>query len=391
MPSNHALLSPSAASRWIQCPRSLRLSEGMDRKTSDAADEGTLAHALGELLIRLKSKDITKAKFDVEFKKITADKWYNKTMLEYCEDYASYIMECFAAATKTTKDAILLLEQEIDLRAVYAVEDGFGTADAVIIANKTLYLRDLKYGKGVLVNAVDNTQLKIYALGVLEEYAHVYGIETVVVGIYQPRMDNISEWEVSVEDLYAWRDSVLRPKAQLAFAGMGELVAGDHCKFCPLKATCVQHAAFQMEIAKHDFEVPAKLTPEAIAEILTKVGPFKSWLSELEDYAQQEALKGNFPPGFKLVEGRSNRVISNETGLVKKLVSMGLKKKDMYVTSLLALGKLENLVGKQAFNESCKEFVTKPKGAPTLVPVSDKRPAIGSAEDAKADFEGVEL
>lgn len=389
MPGSHALLSPSSASRWLQCTPSARLEEQFSDNAGDAAAEGTLAHGLGELLIKYQLKLISKAVFNKEFKAIENNKFYDTAMQEHAENYAAFVIERFNEAKSHTADAVLYLEQKLDMTKY--VPEGFGTGDAVIIANGVLDICDLKYGKGVAVFAENNPQMKLYALGALDEFDFMYDINAVRMTIYQPRIDNISSWMVDVAELRAWAEEELKPKAALAFHGQGAYTAGTHCQFCRAKATCKANADFNLEIAKHEFKAERLLSDEEIADILTRAPMFTTWLNSVLEHALDQAVNHNKKyPGFKLVEGRSNRAYTDEEKVAAFLIKEHNYPEDLIYQprKILGITAMEKALGKGVFASTLglKGFITKPPGKPALVPVSDKREEINSVQSAVADF-----
>lgn len=388
----HAILSPSAASRWLNCTKSARLEQEFPDKGSTAAAEGTLAHHYGELIIRNRMgwpeevlPKVREKQFKQAVDKVKADKLYNTEMDGYCEDYAVFVMERLAEAQAKTSDAMLFLEQKLDLTKW--VPEGFGTSDCCIIADGVMETIDLKYGKGVPVDAVLNKQMMLYALGALESFGFLYDIHTVRMTIYQPRIDNISTWEIEVADLMEWADGELTEKARLAFDGAGDFLPGKHCQFCKAKPKCRALHDYNMELAKHEFKKPDLLADEDIAEVLNRVDLFKNWLKAVEEHALEEAVKNNkLWPGYKVVEGRSVRKYTDEKAVLKQLEGKGFALKVITEpVSILSISKLEKTIGKDNML-MIADYVVKPPGKPTLVPVSDKRPQMNTAEAAAADF-----
>jgi hypothetical protein len=382
----HAILSPSGAHRWLSCTPSARLEEQFPDKAGEAAEEGTLAHKLGELLLRYKLKQITKAVYAKEVKEIETHKLFHHSMHEHADAYAVFVLERYAEAQTHTRDALIYLEHLLNLSDY--IPEGFGTGDTVIIADTVMDLIDLKYGKGVLVSAENNKQLKLYALGALRDFDFLYDIKTVRMTIFQPRIDNYSTWEIEVEELRRWAEEELKPRAEMAFKGEGEFNPGSHCQFCKAKAVCKANAEYNLQLAKHDFADPNLLEDDDISNILTRAAEFKNWLGAVEDYALDEAVNnGKKWPGFKLVEGRSNRQYVNEDKVAGTLMAAGFARDLIYKKpSLLGITDMEKAIGKKGFGEYLKDLVIKPAGKPTLVPQTDKRPEYNSAEAAKADF-----
>ena len=367
----HALLSASSADRWLHCPPSARLCESYADKGSDYAAEGTDAHALCEFKLRralgLPAEDPTENL-----------SWYNEEMNDCAAGYAAYVLEQVEAAKQICADPVVLIEQRVDFSCW--VEGGFGTADCIIIADGTLRVIDYKHGLGVLVSAEENPQMQCYALGALELFDGIYEIETVGMTIYQPRRDNVSTWEISKDALYRWANEVLKPTAELAFAGDGNYLCGEWCGFCKAKADCRARAEANLALAQYEFKLPPLLTDEDIEDILSKADELVSWASDIREYALRQAVSGKKWTGWKLVEGRSNRKYVNETVVTDVVERAGF---DPYERRVLGVTAMQKLLGKSRFDELLSPYIEKPQGKPTLVPESDKRPAMSTAE---ADF-----
>ena len=298
------------------------------------------------------------------------------------DDYVAFVQEHISIARETCGDPQVLIEQRLDFSHI--VPGGFGTGDAVIIAEPTLQIIDLKYGQGVLVEAEQNPQLMLYALGALHAFGSLYDIETVAVTIYQPRRGNVDTWETSVAELEHWAETDVKPKAELAAAGEGEFCPGSWCQFCKITPTCRARAEANLQLAKLEFAPPAELTDVEIADVLTRIPQLKTWASDVEAYALSKAVnQGVVFEGFKLVAGRSVRKYTSETDVAKAAEAAGYR--DIWDRKLITLTAMEKLMGKPAFNEILSEYVTKPAGKPTLVPASDKRPALDLVS-AATDF-----
>ncbi|RGU84256.1 DUF2800 domain-containing protein [Ruminococcus bromii] len=384
MPDIHARLSASGAKKWINCPGSIQLEENFEDKPSQFAEEGTNAHALSEAKIRLATKEYNRTKYHNAIRnlEITED------MEDYAESYKNYVIERYNSALQKTPDAILMLEQRLDFSKY--VPDGFGTGDAVIIAEGKLEIIDLKYGKGVEVSAVDNPQLRLYALGAYEAFDMLYGFDTVEMTIYQPRLDNISSENISVAELLEWGESV-KKAAQLANDdSVIECVAGKHCDtgFCKARPVCRAYAEERQKMAVYDFKPPAMLTVAEIADIIEQSASLEKWAKLVCDYALEQAYKhGVEYPGYKVVEGRSNRKYSKpDSEVAKILTDNGYQESDILVHKLKGITDIEKLLGKKTFAEVLGSYVVKPPGKPTLVCSEDKRPAINSAMQAQEDF-----
>ena len=365
----HAILSASSSDRWIHCPPSARLCESYDEKGSDYAAEGTDAHALCEYKLRralgMAAKDPTE--------NLT---WFNEEMADCASGYAEYILELVEAAKQTCADPVVMIEQRVDFSRW--VEAGFGTADCFIIADGTLQICDYKHGMGILVSAERNPQLQCYALGALELFDGIYDIDTVRMTIYQPRRENVSSFELSKDELYLWADEVLKPTADLAFAGDGNFLCGEWCGFCKAKHDCRARADANLELARYEFKLPPLLTDEEVEEILSHVDDLVAWATDIKEYALQQAISGKEWNGWKLIEGRSNRRYTNETAVANAVSNAGF---DPYDHKVLGVTAMQKLLGKSRFDELLAAYIEKPQGKPTLVPESDKRPVMNTAKN----------
>lgn len=380
--AKHAILSASGASRWMACTPSAVLEQQFENKSSVFAEEGTLAHELGELTLKLNLGEITKRTFNSKFKKIQENKLYSADMPDYVQTYVDTCLERVSEAKATTPDALFKIEQRLDFSEW--VPDGFGTGDFVIIADGTMEVCDLKYGKGVPVSANNNKQMMLYALGAIAEFNFLYDIQKVRMTIIQPRLDNLSTFEVTTEDLLKWAEDYVRPRAELAIKGKGEFCAGDHCKFCRAKAVCRARAEKNMELAKYDFEEPALLDNNDVAYILSKIDELVNWAGDVKEFALEQALNGEEYDGFKVVEGRSNRKYADTEAIVEILRDNNFNDPDIFKPSeLITLTNMEKLVGKKKLTELIGDYIVKPPGKPTLVPITDKREPYNPA---KADF-----
>lgn len=376
----HAILGASSSHKWLNCPPSARLEEQFENPTSVYAEEGTLAHSLGEALISNDSKAI---------KEIKGNPLYNSDMQQHCEDYRDFVLELLNEAKAITPDASLLLEQRLDFSKW--VEEGFGTGDAVIVADGVMRIIDLKYGQGVEVSAHENTQMMLYALGAYNSFEMLYDIKSIIMTIYQPRIKNYSSYEISVVDLLTWAVNVLVPAAKLAYEGKGSYKAGDHCRFCRAKHLCKALAEYNLEYTEPEMLPSELLSDEDIATILTRADGIKKWLASIEEFAFTEALKGKKWEGFKLVEGRSNRAYSDADAVAEALINGGVDPALIFDKKLKTITALEKDLGKKPFNELVGELITKPAGKPTLVPESDKRSEWNSADGAVEDFKNVNI
>lgn len=366
-PRKHAVLSASSSHRWLSCTPSARLELEFEDRETEAAAEGTAAHALCEHKLRRALKRQSKkpvSRFDSD------------EMDAYTDGYVQFVLETIAQTKEHCADPLVMIERRLDFSCY--VPDGFGTGDCVIIADHTMHIIDFKYGQGVLVESEHNPQMMLYALGALRIYDALYDIEDVSMTIYQPRRENISTWTISVADLRAWAANDLVPKAKLAYEGKGDYLPGSWCTFCKAAVKCRARAEEKLRLAQYEFAMPPLLTDAEIEDILDKLSDLTSWANEIIAYAQDAALNhGKQWRGWKVVEGRSNRRYSDEQSVIAAANEAGYH--DIFRKSLLPLTEMERLMGKQNFQSILGGLIIKPAGKPTLVPASDKRPAINHA------------
>ncbi len=371
--SRHAILSASGSHRWLNCTPSARLELEFENTTSEAAREGTAAHALCEHKLKkfLKKRS----------KRPVSD--YNSDEMEECTDaYAEFAMEQYEEAKKSCKDPVILIEQKLDFSCY--VPEGFGTGDCIIISDDKLHIIDFKYGQGILVEAEHNPQMMLYALGALEIYDTLYDIKEVSMTIFQPRRENVSTWTISIEELKAWAEKELKPKAQMAYDGDGEYLPGEWCTFCKAAVKCRARAEEKMKLARMEFKMPPLLTDAEIEEVLTVLPDLTKWANEITAYATEAAIHhGKEWNGFKVVEGRSNRKYRDEQLVAKAAKEHGYT--DIYRQSLIPMTEMQKLMGKSAFEEILGDLIYKPLGKPTLVPNTDKRPAM-NVTNAENEF-----
>ena len=370
---NHAILSASSSHRWLHCLPSARLELEFEDTSGTAADEGTAAHALSEHKL--------KKALHIRSKRPISD--YDSDEMEECTDaYVDFVMEQVELARNFCNDPIILIEKRLDFSCY--VPDGFGTGDCLIISDDRLQIVDFKYGMGVLVDAVDNPQMKLYALGALEIYDSLYDINEVSMTIFQPRRENVSTWTVPVEELKCWAEEELRPKAVKAYNCEGEYIPGEWCTFCKAAVRCRARAEEKLKLAQTEFKMPPLLTDNEIEEILFILPDLTKWANEITAYATDAAVNhGKEWNGFKVVEGRSVRKYKDEDAIAEKAAASGFK--DIYRKSLIPMTEMQKLMGKTKFEEILGDLIYKPPGKPTLVPNSDKRPAMNVA-DAKNEF-----
>jgi len=377
--SEHALLSASSAHRWLSCTPSVRLEETLPEESSVYADEGSLAHQIAELKLRKHfTEPMGTRTFNSKMKKLQENPLYQDEMQKHTDtykDYLSSIVHGFAFPP------YIAIEKRLDY-STYA-PDGFGTGDAVVIGGNTLHVVDFKYGQGVPVSAEDNPQMKLYALGAYLYSLLTFSIKTVKLAIVQPRRDSLSEFELSIEELLSWGESI-KPIAQKAFAGEGDFIAGEHCKFCRAKAKCRGRAEQNLVLANYKMVKPPTISNEEVGAILSQAQDLAAWAEALEKYALAECLKGNEIPGWKAIHGRSTRSFTSSDQAFKVLIANGTPETMLYERKPLTLTAVEDLLGKNKFKELLSEHVITPPGKPALAPESDKREAIkrsSAAED----------
>lgn len=375
-PQKHALLSASSAHRWLHCPPSAKLTARVTEAPSEAALQGTAAHALAEHKLRRALKQQSKR---------PVSKYEDDEMNTHTDDYVSYVLEQYEQAKQVTSGAVIYIEQHLDFSHV--VPGGFGTGDCLIVADGALHVIDLKYGLGVLVEAERNPQMMLYAIGALALFDALYDIEQVALTVFQPRRENVSTWTISVTELNEWAEQTLKPAAELAAKGEGEFYAGAWCQFCRIASTCRARAEANLELAKFEFAPPAELSAGEVAEVLAQIPELTRWASDVQDYALSQALSGERYEGFKLVAGRSIHKYTDETAVAEAAKAAGYR--DIYKRSLLTITAMEKLMGKKNFSEILGNLVVKPEGKPTLVPVTDKRPEL-QISTAADDFTNID-
>ena len=372
--AKHAFLAASASERWLHCPPSAKLCAQEDDQGSEYARQGSDAHALCEhLLLKALGRETRDPTEDLTY--------YDAEMQEAAEAYAAFVMEQVAEAKTVCYDPLICVEQTVDFSKW--VQHGFGTADALIVADDTLYITDMKYGVGCLVTAdgedgTGNSQLKCYALGALDTFGDLYDINRIRLSIFQPRRDNVDTFELTKADLLQWADDVLAPIAKLAYEGQGEFEAGNHCQFCRVKATCRKRAEYAMELAKYEFADAPTLDENEIAEILPQIDTLVSWAEDIKSYALNQALSGVRYPGFKLVAGRSNRKYADEAAVARVVSEAGY---DPYDKKLVGITEMTKRLGKKRFEELLNGLLIKPEGKPVLVPATDTRPELNNAKN----------
>ena len=368
-PEKHAVLSASSAHRWLNCTPSALLEQLFPGRESNAAAEGTAAHALCEHKLRRALKMQSRKPHS---------KYHSDEMDEHTDAYVQFVLETLEEARQTCPDPVLLMEQRLDFSSW--VPGGFGTGDCIIIADDLLYIIDFKYGQGVLVEAVQNPQMMLYALGAINAFGCLYDINRVAMTIYQPRCANVSTWEIPVTQLQNWAEHELVPRALLAAAGEGDFCPGEWCRFCRAAVKCKARAEEKLDLVRYEFADPPLLSDEDIAAILPSLDDLTHWAADIANYAEEAAInQGKVWPGFKVVEGRTVRRYTDENAVINAARDAGYK--DIFSKKLLSITAMEKLMGRESFNTVLGHLIEKPTGLPTLVPESDKRPAIDTVNN----------
>lgn len=377
----HALLSPSAAHRWMNCTPSALLEDQLPDTTSEAAAEGTLAHEICEAKLRhhFYTLQFGRKAYNARMKELQAHELYQPEMKGYTDEYKDFVHK---AALAFPNKPHVVIERKLDLSTF--VPECFGTADCILIGDGILHVIDFKYGKGVPVSADHNPQLMLYALGAWNEFSIVFGIETIRMSIVQPRIDNNNSWECSIDELKAFGDEV-STKAVLAIKGEGDFAPGAWCRFCRAKATCRARADENVKLAGF-IKDPAMLTNDEIGEYLILGQHVANWLESLKEYALSESLAGRPVRGWKAVEGRGKREWTDQDEAFKILQDNGINENLLFDRVPISLAAAEKLVGKKDFNSWVGDHVRKVKGKPALVEESDKREAITNVTKASEAF-----
>lgn len=385
----HAKLSASGSKKWLTCTRSAQLEDQFPDEQSEYAAEGTFAHEVFELALQMWLELVPEAEARARYADMKSHKFWSQDLEDHVRAAVEKAKEAITAARERCKDPVILVEKRLDFSPW--VPEGFGTGDLVIITDDLVEVMDLKYGKGIPVECEGNTQMQLYGLGAYNELAHLYDIRRVRMTVLQPRLDNWGSSELLVEDLLDWAETYVKPRAQMAWDGEGEFVAGDHCTdgFCRARFQCPARAEAALEVAKSDFalKAPELLTPAQLVDVLSKADMAIAWLNDVKTYALKQAESGYEVPGYKLVEGRSNRKYSDADEVAQRLLSEGVDEAIIYERSLLGITAMEKAIGKKRFAELLGDLIVKPQGKPTLVPVDDKRPALSSVASAAEDFQ----
>ena len=370
----HALLSASSAHRWLECPASAVAAEAYPGTDTEFTREGTLAHEVAEWVASGNSKNTPFPKGQ--------DDGVDREMLECAHSYRNYIQE----QTKSNS-AHVLLERRVDFSPW--VPDGFGTCDCIILQDDTMTIIDYKYGVGVPVSAVDNPQLKLYALGALNDYGIAFDVSKVEMHIFQPRINNVSVDKCTVAELMDWAEKTVKPTAEKAAKGEGGYKAGEHCRFCPHGGKCRTLSSYCTEFVNtHDLRVGVpKLAPFEVAEVLAMEPVIALWLKKVKELALNSLLDGEAIPGFKVVEGKlGNRKWTNEDEVAAALKAAGFTAEEITETKLLSPAAMDKAIGKKKAAELLETFIERSPGAPTIAPENDKRPAYDRLAEAKKDF-----
>jgi len=389
----HALLSASGASRWLKCTPSARLEDPFPSKTSVHAEEGTLAHEFADTELKKSQGILSDQAYKAKLFELRSHELYTDDMEEHVAVYTDYVLEQLAAS----KGGTLIIEEKVNFSAY--VPEGYGTCDAIILPVAAQYLNpsetyilkvtDLKYGKGVQVDAEDNSQLKLYALGAYLRYSLTHEIDIIRLTIVQPRLDHISTWDITVEDLLNWAKNELAPLAQKAFKGEGELKAGSHCRFCKVAPKCRALYEFSIEAAKMEFADNDKpdnlLSDDEMVKLYLQIPVIKEWITSVHAYMHDQALSGKTYKGLKLVEGRSNRIWKDQEKVIETLRDNIYPDKQIFTHKLNGITAMEKLMGKVQFKEVLGGLWVKPPGKPSLVSEKDSRPSMGT-ESAIRDF-----
>ena len=372
MPDSHAkVLRPSSSERFLNCTPSARLEADIPDVTTPYAEEGTEAHSLCEYKLR---------KYVLGEKKLSRPKARDEEMERCTDDYKDFVEEEFAAAKAKTPDSQLFVEQQLDLKDY--VPESFGTSDAVIVSDELLEVIDFKYGKGVPVDAEGNTQLRLYALGTYTALSTLFDFTTIKTVIFQPRLNSITSETISVDELLDWAENYVKPRAKMAYEGEGEFVVGDWCRFCKAGSKCRARAEAAFKVIDMTETNPDLLDDSEIPPILDKLDETEKWIAAVRKYAQDMAISGKVKwPGYKLVEGRTMRKVDDQLGAMNALISEGYSKEEVTNTKLKGITDLEKLLGKTEFARVLGGYVIKPKGEPTLVKETDKRPEINPVNE----------
>lgn len=411
MPGKHAVLSASSSKQWLHCPPSARLQENFPNESSVYAEEGTWAHELCEYKVK---------KYLHERKKRPQSEFFTEEIEQATDVYAEFVISIIEEMRRNGCEPLCFVEERLDFSNI--VPEGFGTGDMIILGKDEqgrglLHICDYKNGKGVFVDAHENSQMMLYATGALNAYGYIYEIETVRMSIIQPRLENISTYEMSAANLRDWGESI-RPIAQMAFEGKGEQHPGDWCRFCRAKPVCKACMEEALALAREEFldldvgaltkeaeetdatapynadtstpvfKAPGLVSFAELVKVLPTLNRISSWIESVFAFVSGEAINHAVPvEGYKVVEGRSKRIFTDTKAVIKAAESEGYT--DIYKQELLTLTEFEKMMGKKKFAEILGQYVTKPPGKLALVPESDPRPAVDLSAAAD-EFEALE-
>lgn len=388
---NHAILSASSAHRWLICTPSARLEqeEGTE-ECSVFAQEGTAAHALAELKLSYRFGKIPYSEYQDKYEAFKIDtefsKYYNKEFEEFVDEFVDYVIK----QTDGLDNYHIFFETRVNFSNV--VPQGFGTADVMIVTEDTIHVIDLKFGAGVPVSAINNPQLRLYGMGALNLFPNTKYIKTT---INQPRLISCDTEDLTKQELLKWAFEYVKPRAEEAIKGEGILRASeDACKFCKLRGKCKERADMQLAVAQREFEIVDQkanlvqnLSVEQLGNILEIAPMFIDWFKDVQAFALGQLMRGVKIPGYKLVEGRSNRIITDEAKVKDLLLQIGLTEDEiMKPREMLGISSLEKLLGKKLFADVCGEYLIKPVGKLTLAPESDRRPEVSTLAIAQSEF-----
>ena len=416
MPEVHALLSASSSKQWLNCPPSARLQEGFPNESSSYAEEGTFAHSVCEYKV--------KKYLHERVSRPQSEEWYTEEIDQITDVYAEFVITIIEEMKRNGCEPLVLVEERVDYSHI--APSGFGTADMLIIGKDEngkglLHICDFKTGQGVFVDANHNSQMMLYALGGLAAYGYIYEIETVRMSIIQPRLDNISTYEATREELEAWGESI-KATAKLAYEGKGEQKAGEWCRFCRAKPVCKACRDEALALCREEFldleagafseeartspddeevsDITAPYTPDKsvpafkqpglvsldeLVSVLPTLNRISSWIEAVFAYISSEAINHGVPiPGYKVVEGRSKRVFTDTKAVVQTAIDNGYT--DLYKQQLITLTEFEKMMGNKRFSELLGDFVAKPPGKLALVPDSDPRPPVNLNNKPDQEF-----
>lgn len=380
--ASHALLSASSSHRWLHCTGAPRLEATFPDTTSEYAKEGTLAHELCELKLKKYTTAMAKGTYTRAYNKIKKNELWAPEMDETTDVYLEYIKSIMLSYKVAP---VVVIEKRVDFSQY--VPEGFGTADCIILAGDTLHIIDYKHGKGVVVDADHNPQMMLYALGAMHDYSLLYKFKTIKMTIVQPRVNNISEFEMPSDELHKWGEEVVAPKAKEAYEMEGHTFeAGAWCGFCRAKAQC--RTRCEHFDAMHVFtnQDPRLISLEELGTYLEHGKDIESWYKDIKEYALSESLAGAEVPGWKAVEGRGSRVFQDGDTAIQTLINGGVDESILYERKVLTLAQIEKAIGKKEFNELVGDQVVKNPGKPTLVVDTDKRPRITNQPSAAQVF-----